>query len=172
MDLDRTAHLIGIAEGGVVVERLWKEVDQARLGDEVLPVLEATLQRRKEPFGGTAEPVEYRFLTPWLGLNQDNHRRYEHAKSYIERYDLLSRVLVGNCLSLAKSLGHRVQLRLAAATSRLLPRVCRFKGLPMAGFIGRFWINFHLPAGVGIGKSVSRGFGTVERVGGKEEVRC
>src|SRR6266404_134953 len=60
--IERTARLIAIGEGGALVERLWKEVEQTRLGGEVLPVLEATLHRRKEPFGETTEPVEYRFL--------------------------------------------------------------------------------------------------------------
>src|SRR5262245_21036018 len=41
--IDRTAHLIGLADGGPVVERLWREVESARLGRDELPVLEATL---------------------------------------------------------------------------------------------------------------------------------
>src|SRR5438067_9291704 len=69
--IDRTAHLIGLADGGELVERLWREVDRARLGREELPVLEATLLRRREPLGGeSADPVAYRFVNPWLGLNQ------------------------------------------------------------------------------------------------------
>jgi hypothetical protein len=160
--IERTARLIGIGEGGALVERLWKEVEEARLGGEVLPVLEATLQRRKEVFGDSADPVGYRFLTPWLGLNQDNHRKYCRARNETERRELLSRVLVGNCLALAKSLGHRVQIRLAVDPLHLRPRACQLKGVPMAAFTGSFSINFHLPAGLGIGKSVSRGFGTVE----------
>ncbi len=171
--IERTARLIALGEGSALVERLWKEVEQTHLGGELLPVLEATLHRRKEPFGETTEPIEYRFLTPWLGLNQDNHRKYARAESDAERREILSRVLVGNCLALAKSLGHRVELRLAADSSQLRPRACRFKGVPMAGFIGRFWINFHVPTGLGIGKSVSRGFGTVEPVQkSRKETSC
>ena len=39
----------------------------------------------------------------------------------------------------------------------------------MAAFRGWFGINFLLPARLGIGKSVSRGFGTVEPL---EEPEC
>src|SRR5437868_2982577 len=60
--IDRTAHLIGLAEGGELVERLWREVDRAHLGREELPVLEATLLRRREALGESAAPVEYRFV--------------------------------------------------------------------------------------------------------------
>jgi hypothetical protein len=167
--IGRAARLIGIGDGGAIVERLWKEVEETRIGGEILPVLEGTLHRRKEQFGEAIGAVEYRFLTPWLGLNQHNHRKYERAKSDAERRDILSHVLVGNSLALATSLGHRVALRLAADSSQLRPRTCRFKGIPMAGFVGRFRINFDLPTGLGIGKSVSRGFGTVEHVGAKVE---
>jgi hypothetical protein len=39
------------------------------------------------------------------------------------------------------------------------------KGTPMLGFLGTFSVNFEIPDYWGIGKSVSRGFGTVKRVG-------
>jgi hypothetical protein len=35
---------------------------------------------------------------------------------------------------------------------------------PMIGFLGNFSVNFEIPDYWGIGKSVSRGFGTVKRV--------
>lgn len=38
------------------------------------------------------------------------------------------------------------------------------KGTPMLGFLGDFSVNFEIPDYWGIGKSVSRGFGTVKRV--------
>jgi hypothetical protein len=160
--LNKTAHLIGLGEGCAVVMRLWAEVDQARIGTEELPVLESGLTRRRELLGETDEPVTYRFRTPWLGLNQDNHRRYESLGDVGERKALLERVLVGNCLSLAKSLGHRVRAHLSADASGLQPVRARLKGVPMLAFRGTFRINFLLPARLGIGKSVSRGFGTVE----------
>ena len=75
---------------------------------------------------------------------------------------MLERVLVGNCLSLAKAFGLWVGTRLTADARRLRPRTCRFKDQPMVGFDGPFRVNFHLPSGIGIGKSVSRGFGTVK----------
>ena len=35
---------------------------------------------------------------------------------------------------------------------------------PMLGFLGTFSVNFEIPDYWGIGKSVSRGFGTVKRL--------
>ena len=37
------------------------------------------------------------------------------------------------------------------------------KSTPMLGFLGTFSVNFEIPDYWGIGKSVSRGFGTVKR---------
>jgi len=170
--IERTARLIGIEEGGPVVERLWREVDCALLGGEELPVLEGTLRRRVEPIGETPELVDYRLVTPWLGLNQENHRKYEASESDADRQHILGRVLVGNCLSLAKSFGHRVTCRLAGEVSGLTLRTCRLKGVPMIGFVGTFRVNFLIPAWLGIGKSVSRGFGTVQPVARAKEGQC
>jgi hypothetical protein len=168
--LDRNAHLIGLAEGAEVVTRLWGEVDAARIGAEELPVYESTLARRRERVGEAAEAITYRLRTPWLGLNQENHRAYEADRDPAARRGLLARVLVGNCLALAKAFGHRVKARLSADAEGLRPWALRLKGVQMLGFVGSFHVNFHIPGRAGIGKSVSRGFGTVERV--RERPSC
>jgi hypothetical protein len=159
--LDNTAHLIGLQEAGPLVTKLWMEVDKARIGLEDLPVLEGTISRRRDNFGYCTEPVGYQLLTPWLGLNQENHRRYESCRSSAERQNLLEKVLVGNCLSTAKALRHHVGVRLSADASGLWPMRTNLKGVEFLGFRGTFRINFSLPDRIGIGKSVSRGFGTV-----------
>ena len=112
--IDRTAHVLGLAEGAALVTRLWSEVDQAQIGTEVLPVLEASLIRRRETLGEAETSLIYRFRTPWLGLNQGNHVRYEAMLDRESRRALLERTMVGNCLSLAKGFGHRVQARITA----------------------------------------------------------
>jgi hypothetical protein len=166
--LRNIAHLIGLADGAALLARLWAQVDHTQIGGEDLQVLEATLSRRIETVGAAEEAIEYRFLTPWLGLNQDNHRRYESFTRPERRLALLDSILRGNCLSLAKAFGHRVETRLVADPRGLRPFQTTLKGVPMLGFVGTFRINFLLPARVGIGKSVSRGFGTVERTTPRE----
>jgi hypothetical protein len=162
--LDRAAYLIGLGEGADLVTRLWGEVEAARIGAEELPVFESTLARRRERLGEAPEPLSYCLRTPWLGLNQENYRAYAADRDPATRRALLGRVLVGNCLSLAKAFGHRVSGRLAADVSGLRPQAARLKGVEMLGFVGTFRVNFQVPHRAGIGKSVSRGFGTVERV--------
>jgi hypothetical protein len=47
---------------------------------------------------------------------------------------------------------------------RLRRRKCELKGTSFIGFLGEFMVNFAIPDYMGLGKSVSRGFGTVKRV--------
>jgi hypothetical protein len=162
--LERTAHLIGLGEGAGLVTRLWSQVDETKIRDETLPVLESGVIRRRAEIGPSPTMFVYRFCTPWLGLNQENHRRYEEADGPNQRCALLERVLVGNCLSLAKTFGHRVLDRITAYATGLRPWPTRLKGVEMLGFLGTFRVNFHLPEHAGVGKSVSRGFGTVEQL--------
>jgi hypothetical protein len=159
--LDRTAYLIGLAEGGKLVTRLWGEVDQAKIGEETMPVLESGLVRRRETLSEAEQNIAYRFRTPWIGLNQNNHRQYQALTDPADKRALVERILVGNCLSLAKAFGHNVGIRLVANANGLRPWMTRLKGVEMLAFLGTFRINFHLPNHIGIGKSVSRGFGTV-----------
>lgn len=167
--LDSTAYLIGIQEGGEIVERVWRETDVTTIGNEDLPVLESTLRRRRANLGEVEHPIEYRFLSPWLGLNQQNHQTYLAASENSIREDILARVLVGNCLSFAKSLGHRVDARLQANPQKMHSFDTKLKGTPMLGFRGTFKINFEIPRLLGLGKSVSRGFGIVEPLSHPQE---
>jgi hypothetical protein len=162
--LEQSAHLIGLAEGCDLVVRLWSEADRACIDGCELPILESGLVRRRDVLGPVNETVRYCFLTPWLGLNQENHDRYSRARSDTDRQRLLERVVVGNCLSLAKSFGVRVERHLTACAADLRPRHVRLKDVPLLGFVGTFTVNFLVPDRLGIGKSVSRGFGTVERI--------
>lgn len=162
--LDRTAFLIGLNEGSDLLAKLWIEVDHAQIGIEELPIIESKMVRRNENLGVNLETARYRFLSPWLALNQENERRYANAKDIWDKSSILERILVGNCLSLSKAFGITIDTPLKVNCRRLREVRCTLKSVPMRGFMGTFSINFSLPNRIGIGKSVSRGFGTVERV--------
>ena len=152
--LDREAVLLGINEGSELLQKLWLDIDQERRGDEQLEVLERIFEIRKEPINVTAEPIDYRFATPWLALNQKNFREYVGSRN--QRF----RILVGNCLGMANSLGIHFADRISADCRGLTSIKTTLKGNGMIGFIGKFSINLELPEYIGLGKSVSRGFGT------------
>jgi len=102
-------------------------------------------------------------LLPNLVLNEEYYEKYQRFGSEEKRKELLSRVLVGNILSIAKSLGYTVKEEIRAEIKRIRETATKLKGTPMLGFRGEFAVNFEIPDYFGLGKSVARGFGTIVR---------
>lgn len=136
------------------------------LGGQSYPRGELRLELEDCLLGDTEEPRRYRFASPWFGLNQANFSRYK-AAGQEEKKRLLERVLTGNLLSLSKGLGVTVERRLNVDCS-LRETAIRFKGETVLGFLGSFSVNFLLPELLGLGKSVSRGLGTVLPLPGED----
>lgn len=159
--------IIGIKEGIQLVSR-FAHFESISFDSEKLPIVEAYFQRREEAFGVSKSRTKYQFITPWLALNEKNVKTYYTGRSSEEIGQMLSRILVGNILSMAKGLGYTAEDRICA-TVCVKERKCSLKGNPMLGFIGTFITNFKLPNYSGLGKSVSRGFGTIERISAKSD---
>ncbi|MBW1679139.1 MAG: CRISPR-associated endonuclease Cas6, partial [Deltaproteobacteria bacterium] len=104
------------------------------------------------------------FLTPWLALNEKNYEKYQRVGRWEKKKELLEKILIGNIISMSKSLGYTVPKPIKATIDKLREVKTSLKGTPMLGFLGTFSVNFEIPDYWGIGKSVSRGFGTIKRV--------
>ncbi|MFQ6084425.1 MAG: CRISPR-associated endonuclease Cas6, partial [Candidatus Aminicenantia bacterium] len=65
--------------------------------------------------------------------------------------------------SMSKSLGYTVPEPIKANITNLREVKIYLKGIPMIGFLGTFSVNFNIPDYWGLGKSVSRGFGTIKK---------
>jgi len=159
--IDSIAVLLGIGEGAELLQRLWPGMDESELGGGKVDVLATQFETRKDEIAGCSEPIEYRFLTPWLALNEKNFRSYTGSRNTAFRKEELSRIVVGNCLGLAKSLGIRFHERIDGDCRQLTSVKTSLQGKGMVGFVGKFQINLKLPEYLGLGKSVSRGFGTI-----------
>ena len=118
----------------------------------------------REAFLGITEKLEgYSFITPWLALNEKNYQKYQRSGTLAKRKELLEKILIGNILSMSKSLGYTVPAPIEVKILNLKEKQTSLKGTPMLGFLGTFSVNFEIPDYWGIGKSVSRGFGTVKK---------
>lgn len=109
--------------------------------------------------GPCGEMRKYWFATPWLALNQGNRAKYREA-DVEERQALLSRILIGNLLSLCKAFGVTVEAPLRVEHN-FRSRTVIYKGNRMEGFTGWFRVNCAVPELLGIGKGVASGFGAV-----------
>ena len=156
------AYLMGIGVGGEALLSVWNKINVVEFENARLPIWESRIRKYKVDFGDVEQEINYKFITPWLALNQKNIGSYLKCNDWKSRKAILRSVLIGNILSMAKGLGYTIKHQLNS-TLHLKERKCVLKGNPMIGFIGTFSVNFSLPDHVGIGKSVARGFGTISR---------
>jgi hypothetical protein len=113
----------------------------------------------------------YEFIAPWIGLNQSNYQKYVGVKTHMGKTEILKRALIGNILSMSKYLDYWLaQDQKVSADLQVRERVVNLKAKPMIGFTGIFKTNFIIPDYLGIGKSVSRGFGTVKKLRRQHEL--
>ena len=151
------------------MKEITDEINELKLGKRIYKVKNIIMSQFDAEFGKTKEFIKYKFLTPWIALNQKNYAVYKNKKTWKERKEILHSILIGHILAMCTSLGYIVRGRLRAS-SFLNSSVVNYKAIPHAGFTGEFKINFILPDYVGIGKGVSHGFGTVKRIKGEKDV--
>lgn len=149
----------GICEGSSLMARIGFNTDEINIDGEKIDAFQIRIIKETSEFGICDDYVEYRFITPWMALNQKNIEIYAKATD-VEREELLKRILIGNILSMSKGLGYNVDGTLHTWLD--LEECCvKFKNIEMKAFRGRFRVNFLIPNYLGLGKAVSRGFGTV-----------
>jgi len=162
----RTPAIIAVTDRAVkLFSEIFLKLDSIRIDDVRIPVFEKDLQVEDAEFGYTEETFMYEFISSWIGLNQKNYGRYMKSSDTEERNRILKRALIGNLLSMSKYFDHWLDReQKIRAEIRVKERQVNLKGKSMIGFSGVFKANFLIPDHLGIGKSVSRGFGAVERV--------
>ncbi|ODM24788.1 DNA repair protein [Clostridium sp. Bc-iso-3] len=157
-------NIIAINEASKILIDIFYDVKEIDMKDKVMSILEKGYVLKTKELGTAEGMIEYKFLTPWLALNQENYERFANS-GLDEKTDVLKKVLTGNILSMAKGLGYWVDKPIEVLI-KLNPVEVNYKDRKMIGFKGGFMTNFIIPDHLGLGKSVARGFGTVARVGG------
>jgi len=153
--------VIGIDSGVEVLKSIYDKIDEFKIGCEIQIIFEKQIIVRNEEFVVSDKTKGYTFLTPWLALNQENYNKWNTLSNH-EKQERLNRILIGNILSMAKGLRYVVTEEIKAEMD-VRPVLTKLKGVPMVGFLGRFCVNFAIPDYLGLGKSVSRGFGTIKK---------
>ncbi|MFX0173068.1 MAG: CRISPR-associated endonuclease Cas6 [Candidatus Hodarchaeota archaeon] len=158
--LGHKAYILGINEGLKLLPILLENLETLTLGSTQYQIIDQESRTQTISIGATHRPIYYQFITPWLALNPNNYQKFHSIYGWKERKVFLNRILIGNCLSIARGLEIFVPYKLYAHT-HLDPVEVQFKDNLFIGFVGRFKINFLLPELIGIGKSVSKGYGTI-----------
>ncbi len=163
--IDDTPAIIALTEKAVeIFTEIFMKLDEIIIDDKRIPVNEKDLKIEETDFGFSDEILFYEFINPWISLNQKNFVAYK-LKSEKEKNDLLKRILIGNILSMSKYLDLHLNKEQKIDVDLKVRQVqAILKGKKMIGFKGVFKTNFIIPDYVGLGKSVSRGFGTVKKI--------
>lgn len=160
--IDNNPVLLGINEGAnILKEKLIYLEDEITIGDLEVISQQRKIERLVCDIGECDKIIKYEFLTPWVALNQNNIKKYIEY-DIIDKEMLLQKILIGNILSFCKGIGYTVDKKLKVKLDLKETKVI-LKGNSMVGFIGIFYTNFELPNYIGIGKSISRGFGTIKK---------
>jgi len=159
--LNKTPTIIGINEGIDVLKEIYDGYDSIKLGDSEYKIFERGISIKEHEFGTSEKFQKYHFLTPWFALSQKNFEEY--MKLDLEkRKEKLRKIMIGNIISMSKGLKYTVDKEIKLDT-KLRQVHSSFKGREIIAFKGEFIVNFNIPDLFGIGKSVSRGFGTVKK---------
>lgn len=158
---DGKPFVLGINEGAEVLQKIHEDIDYLKIGHSEYQIKEKSIVIKTDYFGTASNDLSYSFLTPWLALNEKNYEKYQKLGTWAKKKELLESILVGNLISMSKSLGYTVPEPIRAKVIKLREVPTKLKSTPMLGFLGTFSVNFEIPDYWGIGKSVSRGFGTV-----------
>ncbi|MDI6917817.1 MAG: CRISPR-associated endonuclease Cas6 [Thermoplasmatales archaeon] len=160
--IDGNAILVGINEGADVLKEISDKIEMLIFGKNLYKVNSIQMNQMNAELGECRENHYYRFLTPWIGLNPENYKKYKMMQELKERKLLLNNIIVGNILSMCKGFDFVVTKNIYVH-SLLNEEKTVYKAIPMIGFTGEFKINFKIPDFLGIGKGVSQGFGTIKR---------
>jgi len=164
--IDNIPCIIALTEKAVqVFTEIFMTLDEIVIDGKIIPIFEKDLKVESVEFGFSSETFMYEFVLPWIGLNQKNFKTFITFKTEREKNELLKRILIGNILSMSKYLGVHLEKEQQIQTSLQLKQAkVILKGKQMMGFKGLFKTNFRIPDYLGLGKSVSRGFGTIRRL--------
>jgi len=156
--------VIGINEGAKVLKQIYDKCDEIQLGEHKYNITEKGISIKDLEVGFSDKFHKYVFLSPWFALNEENFPKYLKAGPE-ERQEMLRRILRNNILSMSAGVGNPVkkddEIKVDVKPKETRSR---FKGKEMFSFRGEFVVNFIIPDLLGLGKSVSRGFGTVKSI--------
>jgi len=155
--------VVGLQEGAeLVVERFLRikyvDIDGLRFFTD-----HKNMKSQEFMTGVKGALYQYQFLNPWMALNQENHKAYL-TMTKAEQQEKLQKVLINNMISFFKAVGHYEEKPMMVTMQVQPPQYSHFKNQKLLTFKGGFVTNVQLPDYIGLGKSVSRGFGTIRLI--------
>lgn len=146
--------IYGIAEGAEFIRKNIINLDKLYIDGEVIKDFNKHLYFKNEEFEVRDELFLYKFITPWLALNENNYMLFK--KGELD----LNRLLQNNILSNFKGCDIRINKRIMVKGD-FKPMPIYMKDTELVGFKGDFICNVKIPKFMALGKRKSIGYGTI-----------
>ena len=158
--LNEQIFIIGLNEGVDPVLSLKEKIEILDFGNISFSVVNNDSDRLKNQFQMTDKLMHYRFITPWVALNQSTGNKFRKIKNQ-EKIKFLNTLLAQNIIFIAKEFGSVLDEKIYTKViiPSLFPKTVDEKR--WGSFVGEFKTNFFLPSYIGIGNGLTRGYGTV-----------
>lgn len=158
--LNEQIYLVGIKEGVDPVQSVVGRLKVMNFGNITFDVEGCEVEVDSDRFMSTNRMIRYKFLTPWVALNETNLMKYKYMYGD-ERLKLLTRLLSQNIVFLAKEMGLELDTKIYSRLQleSLYPRMV--DDGQMGAFNGEFRSNFILPNFLGVGNGITKGYGVI-----------
>ena len=159
--ITNTLSVMGIGEEVIEInKKLFEEVDYLNIDGNFIFDIQKELEICDEEIKYTGDKMyEYRFVTPYLPLNEKNYAKY------LKREYTLEQAITNNILEILKGLGIWLDRENKIYVSQNLEITSRdLKNVNMIAFIGSFYTNMKFPDYFSLGKRKSLGYGMFVKV--------
>ena len=158
--LNEQIYFIGIGEGVEPIKEVIKNLQILDFGNITFEISDNEIEESKKKFHPSSKFFRYRFITPWVALNQSTGKKY-HCLKNKDRVNYLNKLLGQNIVFISRELGIELEENIFTKInlSTLLPK--KLEENNWAAFDGEFETNFILPNYIGIGNGITRGYGAL-----------
>lgn len=152
----------GISQGAGCLCQLARDKTMLGTSESTCRITARDPAIRSEPFGVADTSITYEFLTPWLALNQQHAKKFYDLNGKPERDAFMQKLLTAQLTTLAKSIEYGITVPVSCE-AKVRFRRDRIDRENVMVFLGKFRTNLHIPDYLGIGLSISQGYGTIKR---------
>lgn len=152
--------ILTIKEAVEINKQLFEELEYVNINGDMIFDIDKEIQISNETVEYLGEKMyEYKFVTPYLPLNDRNYKRYVKGE-----YTMVQ-AITNNMLEVLKGLGIRLEPEQRIIVETNLESSTRtLKDIKMVSFTGTFLANIKFPNYFSLGKRKSLGYGTFVKV--------
>ena len=153
--------VLGLNEFAQIVYKKLSQLEYVVTPDDKLRIsnIELKTLKHKLALGSFA----YYFISPWIALNEVNYIKWKESER-TKRKEFLEKILLGNILSMLKGLEIFVDYRVITQILGFRTKIAVAHHNKFLGMYAHFTCNLGLPKYIGLGKSVSKGYGMLDHL--------